>query len=46
MLLGNIAMRMAEAKTVLEWDPAKMEFPNLPEANQYLHTEYRQGWSL
>jgi predicted dehydrogenase len=46
MLLGNIAMRMAEAKTVLEWDPVKMEFPNLPEANQYLHKEYRQGWSL
>jgi len=46
MLLGNIAMRMAVAKTVLEWDPVKMEFPNLPEANPYLHKEYRQGWSL
>jgi hypothetical protein len=46
MLLGNIALRMKESKTVLEWDPVKMEFPNLPEANQYLHTEYRQGWSL
>jgi predicted dehydrogenase len=46
MLLGNIAMRTAEAKTVLEWDPVKMEFPNLPEANQYVHKEYRQGWSL
>jgi predicted dehydrogenase len=46
MLLGNIAMRVAEAKTVLEWDPLKMEFPNLPEANQYVHKEYRQGWSL
>jgi predicted dehydrogenase len=46
MLLGNVAMRTAETKTVLEWDPVKMEFPNLPEANQYLHKEYRQGWSL
>ena len=46
MLLGNIAMRTAETKTVLEWDPIKMEFPNLPEANQYLHKQYRQGWSL
>ena len=46
MLLGNIAMRMAESKTVLEWDPVKMEFPNLPEANQYVHKGYRQGWSL
>jgi hypothetical protein len=46
MLLGNIAMRTAESKTVLEWDPVKMEFPNLPEANQYVHKEYRKGWSL
>jgi predicted dehydrogenase len=46
MLLGNVALRMAEAKTVMEWDPVKMAFPNLPEANQYLHKEYRQGWSL
>jgi predicted dehydrogenase len=46
MLLGNIAIRMAAANTVLEWDPVKMEFPNLPEANQYVHKEYRQGWSL
>ena len=46
MLLGNVAMRMAGAKTILEWDPVKLEFPNLPEASQYLHKEYRQGWSL
>ena len=46
MLLGNVAMRTADTKTVLEWDPVKMEFPNLPEANQYVHKEYRQGWSL
>lgn len=46
MLLGNIALRMQEFKTVLEWDGAKMEITNFPEANQYLHKEYRQGWSL
>ncbi len=46
MLLGNIAVRMQAAKTVLEWDPEKMEFPNLPEANQFIHKEYRAGWSL
>ena len=46
MLLGNIALRMQESKTVLEWDGDKMEFPNLPEANQYIHKEYREGWSL
>jgi predicted dehydrogenase len=46
MLLGCIAVRMEEYKTILEWDPVKMEFPNLPEANQYVHKEYRSGWSL
>lgn len=46
MLLGCIAVRMQEHKTILEWDPVKMEFPNLPEANQYVHKEYRSGWSL
>jgi predicted dehydrogenase len=46
MLLGNVAIKAQEQKIVLEWDPVKMEFPNYPEANQYLHFEYRQGWSL
>lgn len=46
MLLGNIAVRMQAAKTVLEWDPEKMEFPNLPEANPFIHKEYRAGWFL
>jgi hypothetical protein len=46
MLLGNIALRMQESKTILEWDGEKMEFPNMPEANQYVHKEYRAGWSL
>lgn len=46
MLLANIAVRMKEQKTVLEWDGANMTFTNMPEANQYLMTEYRIGWSL
>jgi predicted dehydrogenase len=46
MLLGNIAVKVQEQKIVLEWDPAKMQFPNYPDANQYVHFEYRQGWSL
>ena len=46
MLLGNVAVRVQEHKTKLEWDSEKMEFTNLPEANQYLHFEYRTGWSL
>jgi len=46
MLLGNAAVRAQEHKTKLEWDGDKMEFTNLPEANQFLHFEYRTGWSL
>ena len=46
MLLGNVALRMKDAKTVLEWDSDKMKFPNLPEANKCLHMDYRPGWSL
>ena len=46
MLLGNIALRFQQDNVVLEWDGENMQFTNLPEANQYLHTEYRSGWSL
>ncbi len=46
MMMGNIAIRMASKNTVLEWDGEKGEFTNLPEANQYLIREYREGWSL
>jgi len=46
MLLGNVALRMKDAKTVLHWDGDKMLVTNLPEANKFIHKEYRQGWSL
>jgi hypothetical protein len=46
MLLANVAVLMQDKYTKLEWNGEKMEFTNLPEANQYLHKEYRQGWSL
>jgi predicted dehydrogenase len=46
MLLGNVAVLTEEHKTALEWDGEKMEFTNLPEANQFLHFEYRTGWKL
>jgi predicted dehydrogenase len=42
-LLGNIAKRM-DAR--IEWDAATMQITNLPGANQYVRSEYRQGWSL
>jgi hypothetical protein len=46
MLLGNVALRMKDSKTVLQWDGEKLQVTNLPEANKYIHKEYRQGWSL
>ncbi|MEN6311396.1 MAG: Gfo/Idh/MocA family oxidoreductase [Acidobacteriota bacterium] len=46
MLLANIAVRMKDKNTTLLWDGEKMEFTNVPEANQFLHFNYRSGWSL
>lgn len=46
MLLGNVATLMKEKNAILEWDAEKMEITNLPEANDLLHTEYRDGWTL
>ncbi len=46
MLLGNIALRFKDTKVALQWDPVKMEFPTLPEANPFVHKIYRTGWSL
>lgn len=43
-LLGNIAHHMPG--TELQWDAKNMVFPNAPEANQYLHYPYRDGWTL
>jgi predicted dehydrogenase len=43
VLLGNVAIR---AKTRIEWDAAAMKVTNLPEANEYLHRQYRKGWTL
>ncbi|MCL4206056.1 MAG: Gfo/Idh/MocA family oxidoreductase [Pirellulaceae bacterium] len=42
-LLGNVAKRV---DTRIEWDAQNLRITNLPEANQYIRTEYRDGWSL
>lgn len=50
VLLGNIALRsqLREKLTQLslKWDPQQFKFTNLPEANEYLHKDYRKGWEL
>jgi len=42
-LLGNVARRV-DAR--IEWDPVNMKVTNMPEANKYVRTQYREGWSL
>jgi hypothetical protein len=41
--LGNVAYRAGKK---LEWDPAKLYAPNAPEAEPFIHREYRNGWRL
>ena len=43
-MLGNIAQLMPGIE--LQWDAKNMMIPNHPEANQYLHYRYRDGWTL
>jgi hypothetical protein len=46
MLLANVAVGLKSKNMKLLWNGEKMEFTNLPEANEFLHFEYRPGWSL
>ena len=46
MLLTNIAVVSQQIDKTLEYDAANMKITNLPEANDYFHYEYRNGWSL
>jgi hypothetical protein len=43
VLLGNVAYRIGQT---IEFDPATMRVTNVPEANQFLSKEYRQGWEV
>jgi len=44
LLLGTISVRLGGVK--LLWDSQNMKVTNSPEANKYLHYEYRPGWTL
>ena len=50
VLLGNIALRPELREKMsyqsLNFDPETLSFPNMPEADQFLHYEYRSGWTL
>jgi hypothetical protein len=41
MLLGVVALRAGKK---IVYDGANMRITNVPEANQYLSRQYRQGW--
>ena len=44
VLLGNIALRFPGTR--LMWDGPNMKITNSPEADQFVHHNYRPGWSL
>lgn len=46
MLLGNVAVFMKAKNTPLLWDAGAMKITNVPEANDLLHYQYREGWTL
>ena len=50
VLLGNVALRAdLKAKltrTRLHWDSENFKITNMPEDNQYLQRDYREGWTL
>ena len=43
VLLGTLAIRFGKK---LYWDPENLKFPNQPEADRFIHKEYRKGWTL
>jgi predicted dehydrogenase len=46
MLLGNIAIKLKEKNTILEYDGEKGEFTNMDEANELLTKKYPKGWEM
>jgi len=43
-LLGMAAIQVPDTR--LEWDSAKLEFPNSREANRLVNPPYREGWTV
>jgi predicted dehydrogenase len=54
VLLGNVAIRTGQkrpwgqalTREKFIWDGPNMKITNVPEANVYIHKQYRQGWML
>ena len=45
ILVGNLAVRAGEGQRI-EWDAKNLVSTNLPDLNQYVQREYREGWTL
>ena len=45
MLLGLVALKTGQGERI-HWDGEKGEVTSHPEANEYLHREYREGYTL
>lgn len=43
VLLGDVALRAGKK---IVWDAGSLKVTNVPEANQYIHAEYREGWKV
>jgi hypothetical protein len=43
VLLGTVAYRSGRR---IEWDAEQLKVTNAPEAQQFVHKEYRKGWTL
>ena len=50
VLLGNVALRLPLRRELVKhklvWDAPNLRITNVPEANDFLRREYRQGWTL
>ena len=44
VLLGVLALRAPGQR--LEWDSTNLKVKNFTAVNEFIHTEYREGWSL
>jgi len=44
VLLGMVCVRNGGDRLV--WDSANLQITNDPEANRFLHYEYRRGWQV
>lgn len=45
ILVGNLAMRAGQGQRI-EWDAKTLTSNNLPEVNQYVNRQPRDGWSI